>query len=165
MTVLELPRDQQITGPSQVHTIIEQDPMISQQLSLWRGAGSNVEYGRFRVIPLDNSVLYIRPLFLSSAASSIPQLSRVIVSDGTAVNMAQTLAEAVNGLYGRSVAAPAAGSRSAPTGSAESWARDALQMLEEADRRLRNGDFAGFGERWSALEQLLQRASQRGSSN
>ena len=82
---------------------MEQDPLISPQLSLWRQAGSNVELGRMRVVPLDSGFVYVRPIFLSARESSIPELARVLVSDGRAVSMAPTLAEAIEMVRGGEV--------------------------------------------------------------
>ncbi|MBI4544184.1 MAG: UPF0182 family protein [Gemmatimonadetes bacterium] len=162
MVLLELPRDQQIPGPGQVQTLIEQDPVISAQLSLWRQAGSNVDLGRLRVVPLDSTFLYLEPLFLSAQGSPIPALHRVVLSDGRAVSMAPTLAEALRALQtGAPEAAPrAAGPQSVaerPPGRAENWPRRALELLEEAERRLRRGDYAGFGASLTELRELLLR--------
>jgi uncharacterized protein len=60
LLLLEMPRDEQIRGPSQLQSMIEQDPVISQQLTLWRQGGRTVEMGRLRIIPTENSILYIR---------------------------------------------------------------------------------------------------------
>jgi uncharacterized membrane protein (UPF0182 family) len=168
LMLLELPRDQQIPGPTQVQALMEQDPLISPQLSLWRQAGSDVELGHPRVIPLDSTFIYVQPLFLSAAGRPIPELQRVIVSDGRAVSMAPSLQEAVRGLSA-SVGAPAPAPISSPSrpaagvpaGSLPDQQRRALELLDDAERRLRSGDFAGFGARLAELRQLLQRAAQQ----
>lgn len=79
-------------GPGQVEVLIEQDPVISPQVSLWRRAGSEVQFGQLRILPLDSTFLCIKPLFLSAGARAIPELRRVLVSDGREVTMAPTLA-------------------------------------------------------------------------
>lgn len=149
------PRDERVPGPPQVRTIVEQDPMISQQLSLWRQGGSSVELGRIRAVPLDSGVIYVQPLFLSASQVSIPQLHRVIVSDGTVVGMAETLGAAVNGLYGRRADTPPPEGPVLPG----RWAADAVDLLEEAESRLREGDLAGFGVIWERLQRLLRQAA------
>ena len=153
--LVEFPRDAFVPGPTQVRTIVEQDPGISQQLSLWREGGSDVDLGRIRVVPLDSTVLYVQPLFLSASQGSIPQLSRVIVSDGTAVYMAETLSTAVDGL-GEGTVRPER--PIVEVGEAGGWAGEALQLLEEARMRLRDGDFAGFGDALERLERTLRGA-------
>lgn len=160
LILLQLPRDQQIPGPSQVAALMEQDPAISPQLSLWRQAGSDVDLGRLRVVPLASSFLYVQPIFLSARESSIPELARVVVSDGSTVSMAPTLAQAVAGLRAPRAESPTE-HRGTPieTGSppgTHAWPRQALELLDDAEARLRSGDWAGFGERWRALRIMLE---------
>ncbi len=161
LVLLELPRDQQVPGPSQVEALVEADPAISPQLSLWRQAGGSVNLGQLRVVPLENSFLYVQPIFLSARESPIPELARIVVSDGRAVSMAPSLEEAVKQLHSPGAGpAPAArpGAPAQPTPDPESWSRHALELMNQAEQRLRNGDWAGFGESWSALRALLQGA-------
>jgi uncharacterized membrane protein (UPF0182 family) len=154
--LVEFPRESFVPGPPQVRTLVEQDPGISNQLTLWRDGGSSADLGRIRVIPLDTTVLYVQPLFLSASVGSIPQLTQIIASDGQSVFMAETLAAAVDGLGGR---APRTPGRNVSAPSVEGDVpEDALQLLEEARRRLQNGDFAGFGEALDRLERLLREA-------
>jgi hypothetical protein len=162
MVLIEFPRANRVPGPTQVRAIFEQDPVISQQLSLWRTSGSDVSVGRIRVVPIDSTVLFVQPLFLSaSQGGSIPQLPYVVVSDGTSLHMDVTLASAIDGLYG------GAGRTRRPDTTVEEgttgWAADALQLLERAQQRLREGDFAGFGSALEELERLLRRQSSAGS--
>jgi uncharacterized membrane protein (UPF0182 family) len=160
LRLLELPRDQLVPGPGQVEVLIEQDPVISPQFSLWRQAGSDVQLGHLRVLPLDSTFLYIKPVFLSAGSSAIPELRRVLVSDGREVTMAPTLAESFAALSGSPdegqparAAGPVAESPAIP--SIDEWPRRALELLEEAEERLRSGDWAGFGSRWAELRELL----------
>ncbi|HEX6939157.1 MAG TPA: UPF0182 family protein [Longimicrobiales bacterium] len=164
LVLLELPRDQQVPGPNQVEALVEADPAISPQLSLWRQAGGSVHLGQLRVVPLEGAFLYVQPIFLSARESPIPELARVVVSDGRAVSMASTLEEAVRQLGRPGMAATAAESDPEPDPSSapHDWSRRALELLDQAEQRLRNGDWAGFGESWGALRSLLQRASRGG---
>jgi uncharacterized protein len=169
LVLLQMPRDEQIRGPSQVQSVIEQDPIISQQLSLWRQQGSNVDLGRLRVIPTANSILYVEPLFLSARERGIPQLQRVIVSDGIAVAMAGDVRSAVAALVGDvPVEQPDAATEGAveveprDAVAGEEWRRRAVELLREAEDRLRAGDFAGFGAAWNRLRTLLEQNGQGG---
>ncbi|CAN5843319.1 UPF0182 family protein [soil metagenome] len=174
LVLVEMPRDEQIRGPSQLQSIIEQDPVISQQLTLWRQGGRTVELGRQRIIPTAGSILYVQPLFLSAQERGIPQLQRVIVSDGSAVAMAEDFRAAIAALGGELVAvasratdAPAAGvaadrPASADTLTPDMWRQQALELMREADDRLRTGDFAGFGVAWGRLRTLLEQRPERG---
>ncbi len=155
LDLYELPRDQLIPGPTQIQTIMEQDPVISTQLSLWRQAGSDVDMGHLRVVPLESSFLYVVPLFLSAEDSAIPQLRRVVLSDGTTVSWGETLAEALARL-GAGRTAPVEEPGPEVPGTA-GWPARALDILDAAAARLRAGDWAGYGARMDELRALLER--------
>jgi uncharacterized membrane protein (UPF0182 family) len=170
LLLLQLPRQRQVRGPGQVQSLIEQDPAISAQLSLWRQRGTDVELGRLRIVPADSTLLYVRPLFLTARdqQGAIPQLQRVIVSDGANVSMAETLESAIAALYrgadaGAGQPAPTARAPTAPGASAGNWPAEALELYEQAQERLRQGDFAGFGEAWTRLRAVLERAARQES--
>lgn len=156
--LLDLPEQDVARGPPQVAALIEQDAGISAQLSLWRNRQSSVELGQIRVIPFDSAVLYVQPLFLSAAGSPLPQLQQVIVSDGTRASMAATLSAAIDGLVGERTVRGDERER-AVVQAAGPWAAEALRLLDEADRLLRAGDWAGFGARWNELQALLRQAA------
>ncbi|MGI9384079.1 MAG: UPF0182 family membrane protein, partial [Methyloligellaceae bacterium] len=82
LIVYKLPKERLIHGPIQVEATIDQDTLISQQLSLWDQRGSRVIRGNLLVIPIDHSFIYVEPVYLIAEDSAIPQLKRVIVSDG-----------------------------------------------------------------------------------
>ena len=163
LRLYELPRDVQIPGPGQVESIMEQDPAISQQLSLWRQSGSDVQLGQLRVVPVDSAFLYIEPLFLLARGRPIPELERVLVSDGRAVAMGPNLVAALQTLLGGSgapgeadqPAAPGAPPRAAATAG---WPADALRLLDQADQHLRRGEWAEFGARLAELRAILREA-------
>lgn len=160
LILYELPRDQQILGPLQVAALMEQDPAISPQLALWGQRGSIVRMGPIRAVPLDSSFIYVRPVFLSARESSIPELARVIVSDGRMARMAPTLAEAVETLRAPVDSTPRGGEpvpREEPGRSTmeEGLRIRALDLLLDAERHLRAGDFAAFGTSWAMLRALL----------
>lgn len=168
LMLLEMPRDEQIRGPSQLQAMIEQDPVISQQLALWRQAGRTVEMGRMRIIPTTNSILYVQPLFLSAQERGIPQLQRVIVSDGSSVAMAEDFRAAITALGGELMDTPpprpadgpeaveATPSPDMPVQADDAWRQRAAELMREADNRLRAGDFAGFGSAWDRLRAHLE---------
>ena len=124
-----------------------------------------------RVVPLDSTILYIQPLFLSAQSTggggtgqAIPELSQVVVSDGNAVAMDSTLAGAIQDLNGGTAprAAPAvAAVRGAvlPPATGAGWSSRALQLLDQADRQLRAGDFGGFGASLRQLRDVLNAAN------
>jgi uncharacterized membrane protein (UPF0182 family) len=162
LTLYELPRNQVIAGPGQVETLVEQDAVIAPQLTLWRQAGSRVVLGRPRVMPVDSGFVYMMPLFLSAQGSPIPELQRIIVSDGARVAMAPTIEDAVAGVFGGTRPTPPSTSPSTTTRPAQPAAgtpgvsQRALQLLEQAEQALRNGDYAGFGRYMNELRQYLR---------
>jgi uncharacterized membrane protein (UPF0182 family) len=160
LTLLEFPRDQQIPGPGQVQAVIEQDPVISPELSLLRQRGSGVDMGHLRVVPLDSSVLYVQPLFLSAEENPIPSLYGIVVSDGRNVNMAESLAAAMADLELPVTAPPETVEPRIGTG----WTREALDLLDQAQERLREGDWAGYGNRLEELRTLLERMNRQGAT-
>lgn len=165
MTLLRMPREEQVAGPGQVRAIVEQDPTISAQLSLWRQAGSDVEIGQIRLVPLDSAVFYIMPVFLRGSESAIPQLHRIVVSDGVQVRMEPTLRAAVEALVVADTGEAATGVTSADTQAqiplSTDWASRAVEVANAAEQALRNADFAEFGRRWAELQDLLRRAAAR----
>jgi uncharacterized membrane protein (UPF0182 family) len=100
MLFYELPKDKLIFGPNQISAMIDQSTTISQQLTLWDQKGSGVIRGKLIVIPIENSFLYVVPLYLKAEGTNFPQLKRVIVATGDKVVMEPTLDEALSSLFG-----------------------------------------------------------------
>ena len=97
----ELPKEKLIYGPNQIEAMIDQNPTISQQLTLWDERGSHVIRGKLIVTPIENSFLYIVPIYLQAAGENFPQLKRVIAVAGDSVVMEPTLDEAMASLFAR----------------------------------------------------------------
>jgi len=98
ITVYKFGKDVQVNGPAQVEALINQNPEISAQFTLWGQYGSVVEMGRMIILPMGNTVLYVQPIYLASTKTKIPELTRVIVSIGNQVVMDKTLWSAFNRL-------------------------------------------------------------------
>jgi uncharacterized membrane protein (UPF0182 family) len=103
LLVYKFPKDKLIYGPMQVEALIDQDSEISQQITLWSQSGSSVIRGNLLVIPIGDSVFYVEPLYLRAEQGEIPQLRRVIVSDGSEVTMAVDLETAIRLLFGETI--------------------------------------------------------------
>ena len=97
----ELPKDKLVYGPNQIEAMIDQNPTISQQLTLWDQKGSHVLRGKLIVTPIENSFLYIVPIYLQAAGENFPQLKRVIAVTGDKVVMQPTLDEAMVSLFAK----------------------------------------------------------------
>ncbi|MCK5354369.1 MAG: UPF0182 family protein, partial [Methyloprofundus sp.] len=92
ITIYKFGKDIQVNGPAQVEALIDQNPEISEQFTLWDQHGSNVAKGRMIILPIgENSVLYVQPIYMISTKTKIPELTRVIVSIGNQVVMDTTL--------------------------------------------------------------------------
>ncbi len=100
MLFYQLPKDKLTYGPNQVQAMIDQSTKISEQLTLWDQKGSGVIRGKLVVIPIENSFLYVVPLYLRAEGTNFPQLKRVIVATGDKVVMEPTLDEALSALFG-----------------------------------------------------------------
>ncbi len=156
LIVYEFPKDKLVYGPFQIEARINQNTGISQQISLWNQMGSRVIRGNLLVVPIENSILYVTPLYLRAESGQLPELKRVIAAYGDRVVMEDTLPEALGALFNQ--AAPSAASpASANSFPASGPARDALDHYDRAIERLKAGDWSGFGTELDALRPLLEK--------
>ena len=151
MIVYKLSKDYLILGPLQIEATIDQDTTIARQLTLWDQRGSRVIRGNLLVIPINQSFLYVEPVFLIAEGTNIPQLKRVIVSDGNHLAMESTLAESLQVVFGERASTPEETTESPQTPT--SGPREALS---KADQALRRGDWTAFGRAWEQLKSLLE---------
>ena len=99
LIVYEFPKDKLVYGPFQIEARINQNTEISQQISLWNQMGSRVIRGNLLVVPIENSILYVSPLYLRAESGQLPELKRVIAAYGDRVVMEDTLPEALAALF------------------------------------------------------------------
>ena len=95
----EFPKQKLVFGPEQIEALINQDPVISQQISLWNRQGSRVIQGNLLIIPIDQSLLYVEPLYLEAEETSVPILARVIVVFEDRIVMAENLEQSLDGIF------------------------------------------------------------------
>jgi uncharacterized membrane protein (UPF0182 family) len=180
LVAYRFPKQELVYGPLQIEARIDQDPEISAQITLWNQSGSQVIRGNLLLLPIDNSPLYVEPLYLQAINGQIPELKRVIVVSGDEVIMRETLAESLQALFDQTgpaltstEAPPTSASEPAaePTPSAESSSQDINQLAitasvhyEAAQDALQNGDWATYGEELekmkAALDALVRLTSQ-----
>lgn len=98
--VFEFPKDRLFNGPSQIEARIDNDPVISEQFTLWNQSGSQVIRGNLLVIPIGEALLYAEPIYLQAESLAFPELKRVILATADRVVMEPTLADAVDALLG-----------------------------------------------------------------
>jgi uncharacterized membrane protein (UPF0182 family) len=169
LIVYEFPKERLVYGPFQIEARINQNTEISQQLTLWNQMGSRVIRGaNLLVIPIENSILYVTPLYLRAEQGHLPELKRVIAAYGEHVVMKETLAEALAALFTESGAA-SAGSNSAGelsvTSPAASQAQQALDRYNQAMERLKSGDWTGFGAQLDAMRELLEQMNRHSAGH
>ncbi|HJO77989.1 MAG TPA: UPF0182 family protein, partial [Prochlorococcaceae cyanobacterium Fu_MAG_134] len=98
LVLLRFPSQTPIFGPEQIQALINQDPEISQQFGLWDRAGSEVVQGNLLVVPLGNALLYVEPVYLRARQGGLPTLTRIVVSDGKRIAMAENLLDGLRAL-------------------------------------------------------------------
>jgi uncharacterized protein len=154
LIVYEFPKDKLVYGPFQIEARVNQNTDISQQISLWNQMGSRVIRGNLLVVPIENSILYVSPLYLRAESGQLPELKRVIAAYGDRVVMEETLPAALAALFKQSVPVVAP-----PTGTANERAREAFTHYQRAIERLKAGDWSGFGGELDAMKPLLEELS------
>ncbi len=163
LLVFQFPKGKIVQGPSQVEARIDKSDEISRQITLWDQMGSRVIRGNLLVIPVRDSVLYVEPLYLDSEQTPFPELKRVIVATDDRLAMRNTLAEALEAVFGE--AAPVAASpgpeRPGPTADLAALAREAERLFTEARRFQREGDWAAYGETMDRLKEALTRLAEK----
>ena len=184
MLVFQFPKQKVVFGPSQIVARINQDQEISPQITLWNQQGSEVIQGTLLVIPIEEALLYIRPLYLRASGGRIPELKRVVVAYQNQIVMEETLDEALNRLFGGGPAPPASSRPAtllagvAPTvgdpgstavASAVAPAADTLTQRAQdhyvrALRAQREGEWAVYGAELERLGAVLEELQDSGDS-
>jgi uncharacterized protein len=183
--VYNFPADTTVFGPAQIEARIDQDPEISQQVTLWNQSGSQVIRGNLIVVPIGDSLLYLQPVYLQSTGSSFPEFQRIIVASPTEVVWAPTLGESLRLLL-EAQGEPGPGPSESPTPSPTPgptpsggpaptssvapgdevpsdlaglirYAYDHFQLAQQA---LRDGDFARYGEENAKVDEALRRLNE-----
>ena len=100
LSVYRFPKQSLVYGPKQIANRINQDTDISRQLTLWDQRGSQVIRGELLVIPIEESLIYVQPIYLRAEGGSIPELKRVVVAHENRVVMGETLEDGLDALFG-----------------------------------------------------------------
>jgi len=163
LVVYKFPKEKLIFGPMQIEARIDQDSEISQQLTLWGQKGSTVIRGNLLVIPIEKSIIYVEPLYLRAETGEIPELKRVIVSNGSDVMIGNNLEDALEKLFARTFKEKDV----IVTGedkTLKDLIKEAAGYYESAQNYSREGNWSKYGEELQKLEQtlkLLEEASER----
>ena len=171
-----MPRDRPIDGPALIQSKIDQETTVSQEITLLGQQGSKVTYGNMLLVPVEKSLLWIRPLYVEAAGKTpLPQLKRVIVVYGEKVVMRETLRDALIGIFnsspptleegGSAATSPTPGATT-PTPAPTAGQPTLAQLLAEADAHfntaqaaLRGGDLATYQKENDAARDSIRRAT------
>jgi len=178
LVLFQLPKGRQIPGPMQVDAQIEQDGQISMDIALWSQSGSIVSRGNMFIVPLENSFLYVKPIYLEAEAGSIPEVRRVVVAygvpdgDGVRIAYQATLDAALEELFGPPLTDGAAPEPPAPPETPGTPGRPpdpppagtpamaelvgrVAEAFENAQAAQRRGDWAAYGRYLQQMENYL----------
>ncbi len=166
LLVFDFPKQQLVYGPQQIESRINQDPEISKQITLWNQGGSRVIWGSLLVIPVEQSLLYVQPLYLAAeSGGGVPELKRVIVSYGNNVAMEATLDRSLAAIFGGAMqeqqpetAQPQAASLApeAQSATVKHLISEANNEFEKAQQDLTKRNWAGYGQAMDEVQRLLR---------
>ncbi len=152
-----VPRTAFVDGPNQVAARINQDPEVSQQITLWNQQGSKVTRGDMLVVPIDSSLLYIQPIYLEASEAALPQFKRVVAVFNEKVVMRGTLAQALQDLF--------LGNGGGTTTTTQPGGQTAAELLDKAAQAftdaqdaLTAGDLATYQQKVDEASNLIDQA-------
>ena len=166
LVLYQMPKSKIVYGPMQVEAQIDQNTEISKEFSLWNSSGSTYSRGNLFVIPIEDSLLYVEPVYLEATNSSIPEVKRVIVVYGDNIAYESTLSAALNSMFGEGSASESPGSDQTSTnngsGGSGQMSKDDLisaaqDAYDNAQDALSNSDWAKYGEYMNELEKDLNK--------
>ena len=167
---VQFPSDQTILGPQQAQARIQQNDVIAEYITLRDQAGSRVIRGNMLVIPIEQSILYVQPLFLESPQAQIPQLERVVLVMADRVVMERTLDDAIARLLGEEVSGAITDEDDAIVDEGDegqdeeateaSLVQDALDAFEAADEALAEGDLGEYQRQIDVAQRALERLAE-----
>jgi uncharacterized membrane protein (UPF0182 family) len=160
LVVYQMPKNKVVYGPTQVEAMIDQNTEISKEFSLWNSSGSKYSRGNMFVIPIEDSLLYVEPVYLEASNESIPEVKRVIVAYGDQIAYKATLAEALNDLFGEGSANENRDEETADKPSDGNLSqteiiKKAQEAFDKAEEAQKNGNWAKYGEYLNELDKYL----------
>ena len=158
LMLYRFPKNRTIYGPMQIEAQIDQNTKISQDFSLWSQAGSRYSRGSLFVVPINDSLLYIEPIYLEASNSAIPEVKRVIVAYEDKIAYEPTLEAALESLFGGDNVKN--DKPDTKTGSEKQSVKDYIKKAngayQEAQEALKSGDWKTYGEKMTELEKALK---------
>jgi hypothetical protein len=155
LVLYQMPKDRLIYGPMQIESQIDQHPDISKEFSLWNSAGSTYIRGNLFVIPIEDSLVYVEPVYLeASNTGSLPEVKRVIVAYGDRIAYEPTLSAALDSLFGAGTGTPQAPGGAQP-GTGETGTLTATDLIRLANEAFNNATAAQQSGDWAAYGRYL----------
>ncbi len=162
LQVYKFPKDINIYGPMQVENRINSDASISKELNLWSQGGSQVIRGNMIVVPIDNSVLYVEPIYITSSnKTTLPELKQVVVAFDEKIVMKNNLKDALYALFNEKapVNIPTGEITDEPnsdtTVTYQSAAQKVIEEFENVKKANAENNWNAFGESMNVLEQSI----------
>jgi hypothetical protein len=161
LVVYRFPKDRLVYGPKQIVARISQDTEISRQVSLWDQRGSQVIQGTLLVIPVENSLIYVQPLYLRADKGKIPELKRVVVAYENRIAMEETLDAALSKIFGdvrvTEEVVPSKSLRLPAVKEEKGLASSAREHFDRAMNAQREGNWALYGEEIKKLGEIIKK--------
>ncbi|MFW6316498.1 MAG: UPF0182 family protein [Cyanobacteriota bacterium] len=178
LLLYEFPKQSLTYGPRQIEAKIDQNTEISQQLSLWDQQGSRVIRGNLLVIPIEESLLYVEPIYLRADQGELPQIRRVVISHGDDLVMRQSIEEAINAIFGEEDPDPIQEEEpeeedldepleqpQAEIGISQDLVRSAREVYQEAQDAAQAGNWGEYGDKIEELEEILEELNQESNND
>jgi len=164
LVLYKMPKSKIVYGPMQVEAQIDQNTEISKEFSLWNSSGSTYSRGNMFIVPINDSLLYVEPVYLEATNSSIPEVKRVIVAYGDKIAYEPTLGECLNSLFGEGSDSATSGTSSSSSSSSNSDTLTQSELIQKASdaydsaqSALKDGDWASYGDYMDKLESYLNK--------
>lgn len=163
LVLYKFPKGSTVYSPLQVENMIDQDPQISKDLSLWNQGGSKVIRGNLLALPINQKILYIEPIYIASDnASALPEVKRVIAACNGKVVMGSSLNDALSQLVGQQVT-PVKDQMQTPSQKENITqvlpSSDLLKiksLFEDAKKALQQGNWEEFGKKFKELDDMMK---------
>lgn len=160
LVVYTFPKQRLIYGPMQIESRIDQDAVISSQLTLWERQGSSVVRGNLMVIPIKDSILYVEPLYLQSDnANALPEVKQIILAYGDDIVMEATLEAGLKRLFNYD-----SENIIDDEGNEIIYSEDIYELIQQANtlfnrsqENLRQGNWSEYGKDLEELENVLEK--------
>lgn len=165
LLVYKFPKQKLIFGPIQVEARFDQNPQISEQFTLWSQSGSRVIRGNLLVIPIEESLVFIEPIYLQAERTELPELKRVIVAFGNKIAMEETLEAALEKVFGGRAEEKKEEEKPIKTkASLMDLINEAVKHFNKAQEYVKASNWAGYGEEIEQLEKVLKQLQARASA-